>query len=270
MEDIEDRDERVRISREESKRGDRERITIERTRHVRKVIEEPKGRMTSKDMNHLARRMIGGDSQSQESSLGLSQSQESSMDMTDSQTMGGEEDEGRGTTAAATPKRRGPGHSIVIESSSKKQKGGQRQGQHKQRGTTTGGKRATAPPPRSAAGSAAMRRSIHDVNRTRPRTRKPVNHTAPEVTESFGRYIHKVQKQVHPGLRMSKTTVSIMDSMVVDVYQRVLAEAKRLLTHTKKKTLTSRDVQTAVRLCLSGELCNHAVVEGRKAVTMSA
>jgi histone H2B len=250
MEDIEDRDEHVRISREESKQGDRERITIERTRHVRKVIEEPKGRMTGKDMTRLARRMIGGGSQSQgQSSLGLSQSQES-LDMPDSQEMEEEEEEER-TAPAATPKRRGSRQSIVIESSNKTQKGSQQQ--QKQRGVA--GKRAF----RGAAPSKAKR--------ARP---KRVSHTAPEVDSSFGRYIHKVQQQVHPDLRMSKKTVSIMDSMVVDVYSRVLAESRRLLTASKKKTLTSRDVQTAVRLCFPGELSKHAVSEGQKAVTMSA
>jgi len=232
MEDIEDRDEQVRISREESKQGDRERITIERTRRVRKMIEDPKGRMTSKDMTRLARRMIGGGSQSQsQSSLGLSQlqSQESSMDMGDSQKIEEEEEEEERTAPAATPKRRrGPGQTIVIETSSKKQKGGQQQQQQQQRGATA--KRA----------------------------------------ESFGRYIHKVQQQVHPGLRMSKKTVSILDSMVVDVYSRLLAESRRLLAASKKKTLTSRNVHTAVRLCLPGELSKHAVSEGQKAVTMSA
>jgi len=258
MEDIEDRDEQVRISREESKQGDRERITIERTLRVRNVIEEPKGRKTSKDMTRLARRMIGGGSQSQsQSSLGLSQlqSQESSMDMGDSQNMEEEEEEEERTAPAATPKRRrGPGQTFVIETSSTKQKGGQQQQQQQQRGAT---------------GKRAMRRGVAAPKAKRARPKR-VSHTAPEVTETFGRYIHKVQQQVHPGLGMSKKTVSILDSMVVDVYSRLLAESRRLLAASKKKTLTSRDVQTAVRLCLPGELSKHAVSEGQKAVNMSS
>jgi hypothetical protein len=35
----------------------------------------------------------------------------------------------------------------------------------------------------------------------------------------------------------------------------------------KKPTLTSREIQTAVRLVLPGELAKHAVSEGTKAVT---
>ena len=37
--------------------------------------------------------------------------------------------------------------------------------------------------------------------------------------------------------------------------------------YNKKSTLTSREVQTAVRLLLPGELAKHAVSEGTKAVT---
>jgi histone H2B len=178
------------------------------------------------------------------------------MDMGDSQNMEEEEEEKERTAPAATPKRRrGPGQTIVIETSSKKQKGGQQQQQQQQRGATD---------------KSAMRRGVAAPSKAKRARPKRVSHTAPEVTESFGRYIHKVQQQVHPGLRMSKKTVSILDSMVVDVYSRLLAESRRLLTSSKMKTLTSRDVQTAVRLCLPGELSKHAVSEGQKAVTMSA
>jgi histone H2B len=37
--------------------------------------------------------------------------------------------------------------------------------------------------------------------------------------------------------------------------------------HNKKPTITSREIQTAVRLILPGELAKHAVSEGTKAVT---
>ncbi|CAB1420982.1 unnamed protein product [Pleuronectes platessa] len=42
----------------------------------------------------------------------------------------------------------------------------------------------------------------------------------------------------------------------------------RQLTHyNKRSTITSREIQTAVRLLLPGELAKHAVSEGTKAVT---
>ena len=39
------------------------------------------------------------------------------------------------------------------------------------------------------------------------------------------------------------------------------------ITHYKRSTITSREIQTAVRLLLPGELAKHAVSEGTKAVT---
>ena len=41
----------------------------------------------------------------------------------------------------------------------------------------------------------------------------------------------------------------------------------RLCKLTKKHTLTSREIQTAIRLVFPGELAKHAVSEGTKAVT---
>ena len=41
----------------------------------------------------------------------------------------------------------------------------------------------------------------------------------------------------------------------------------KLSTYNKKATLSSWEIQTAVRLMLPGELAKHAVSEGTKAVT---
>lgn len=58
-----------------------------------------------------------------------------------------------------------------------------------------------------------------------------------------------------------------MNSFVNDVFQRVAHEAGNLCRHNNSQTLGSREVQTAVRLVLPGELGKHAVSEGTKAVT---
>ncbi|OBS57760.1 hypothetical protein A6R68_11120 [Neotoma lepida] len=49
--------------------------------------------------------------------------------------------------------------------------------------------------------------------------------------------------------------------------QRIAGEASRLAHYNKRSTITSREIQTAVRLLLPGELAKHAVSEGTKAVT---
>lgn len=59
MEDMEDREEQVQVSRED--RGDRKRITIERRRHVRRVVEQPTGRIGGgrRGLERMPRGMIG-------------------------------------------------------------------------------------------------------------------------------------------------------------------------------------------------------------------
>ena len=85
--------------------------------------------------------------------------------------------------------------------------------------------------------------------------------------ESFAIYIYKVLKQVHPDIGVSSKAMSIMNSFVIDIFERIAAESSRLSHYNKRSTITSREVQTAVRLLLPGELAKHAVSEGTKAVT---
>ncbi|CBY20519.1 unnamed protein product [Oikopleura dioica] len=85
--------------------------------------------------------------------------------------------------------------------------------------------------------------------------------------QSFKTHIYKVLKQVHPDTGMSSNAMSIMNSFVNDIFDRIANEASRLAAINKKSTISSREIQTAVRLLLPGELAKHAVSEGTKAVT---
>ena len=85
--------------------------------------------------------------------------------------------------------------------------------------------------------------------------------------ESYAIYIYKVLKQVHPDTGISSKAMSIMNSFVNDIFERIAAESSRLAHYNKRSTITSREIQTAVRLLLPGELAKHAVSEGTKAVT---
>uniref|UniRef100_A0AC35GS38 Histone H2B n=1 Tax=Panagrolaimus sp. PS1159 TaxID=55785 RepID=A0AC35GS38_9BILA len=85
--------------------------------------------------------------------------------------------------------------------------------------------------------------------------------------ETFGVYIYRVLKQVHPDTGISSKAMSIMNSFVNDVFERIASEAARLAQYNKRSTISSREIQTSVRLILPGELAKHAVSEGTKAVT---
>ncbi|CAH1795349.1 unnamed protein product [Owenia fusiformis] len=85
--------------------------------------------------------------------------------------------------------------------------------------------------------------------------------------ESFNTYIYKVLKQVHPDVGISSRAMDIMNSFVNDIFERLASEASKLASYNKRSTITSREIQTSVRLLLPGELAKHAVSEGTKAVT---
>jgi histone H2B len=85
--------------------------------------------------------------------------------------------------------------------------------------------------------------------------------------ESWSTYIYRILKQVHPDTGISKKGMSIMNSFINAIFDHIASEAGHLTTFSKKATLSSRKIQTAVRLMLPGELAKHAVSEGTKAVT---
>ena len=84
--------------------------------------------------------------------------------------------------------------------------------------------------------------------------------------ESYSIYIYKILKQVHPKIGISSKAMSIMNSFVDDLFDRVVSEASKISQYNQNKTLTAREIQTAVRLLVPGELAKHAMSEGMKAV----
>jgi len=86
--------------------------------------------------------------------------------------------------------------------------------------------------------------------------------------ETYSSYIYKVLKQVHPDTGISNKAMSILNSfgtfppllfqgltcVVNDIFERVAGEASKLASYNKKSTISSREIQTAVRLILPGEL----------------
>jgi len=137
-----------------------------------------------------------------------------------------------------------------VEEKVKKTKGSKKPAsQKKPRKSTTGGKKVKKAAASGAEGDDKKKR------------RRKAN------TTSFSSYIYKVLKQVHPDTGISKKSMVIMDSFVHDLFEQIASEAGRLARYNKRSTITSREIQTAVRLVLPGELAKHAVSEGTKAVT---
>ncbi|XP_051903178.1 histone H2B 5-like [Hippocampus zosterae] len=111
------------------------------------------------------------------------------------------------------------------------------------------------------ASKKGSKKAVAKVNKTGSKKRRKSRR------ESYSIYVYKVLKQVHPDTGISSKAMSIMNSFVTDIFERIAGEASRLALYNKRSTITSREIQTAVRLLLPGELAKHAVSEGTKAVT---
>ena len=62
--------------------------------------------------------------------------------------------------------------------------------------------------------------------------------------ESYAIYIYKVLKQVHPDTGISSKAMSIMNSFVNDLFERIAAEASKLAHYNKRLEYCSKIVMT--------------------------
>jgi len=85
--------------------------------------------------------------------------------------------------------------------------------------------------------------------------------------EGYQRYVYRVLKQVHPEMGISSKCMTILNNLMNDMFERLAGEAARLKDYTGHMTLSSREIQGAVKLVLPGELGKHAIAEGVKAVS---
>lgn len=88
--------------------------------------------------------------------------------------------------------------------------------------------------------------------------------------QSWSVYVHRSLKQINKSITMSSKTAKILNSFVNDMFTRIATEAATLARVNKKRTLGSREIQTATRLVLPAELAKHAMAEGARAVSKLA
>lgn len=87
---------------------------------------------------------------------------------------------------------------------------------------------------------------------------------------SFGSYIQKVLKQVHPDTGLAGEALAALINMVKILLKRLVAGINEIMARSGGQTISSRTVSLAVRLILPKELAKHAVSEGVKACTKYA
>lgn len=83
---------------------------------------------------------------------------------------------------------------------------------------------------------------------------------------NWNRYVSKSLKSINKSLTMSSKTAAIINSFVDDMFQKIASEAANIVRANKRRTLGSREIQTAVRLVLPAELAKHAMAEATRAI----
>ena len=84
--------------------------------------------------------------------------------------------------------------------------------------------------------------------------------------QSFSLYIYKVLKSIANDVGISRKGMAVVNSLVTDMFEQIAVEASKLVRYTRKKTLSSNDVQAAVKLLLPPDLGSHAIMEATKSL----
>ncbi len=71
---------------------------------------------------------------------------------------------------------------------------------------------------------------------------------------AFQTYIFRVCKEVCPDSGVSKKAMTTLNQMMADKFETLMNEARGLVINQKKGTLTSKEIETACRLMIKGEL----------------
>ena len=74
--------------------------------------------------------------------------------------------------------------------------------------------------------------------------------------------MYRVMKQVHPGMGISSKALTILNNLMNDMFERLAKEASTLIKYTGRMTLTSREIQGAVRLVLLASLGGMPLLRG--------
>lgn len=91
--------------------------------------------------------------------------------------------------------------------------------------------------------------------------------TSTKQSRSFATYVQKVLKQLHPDGGMTLQAMDAVD-FVLRYFTGLFAEkSRRLALRNDTKTISSNEIEAAVKLLFSGEIGKHAISEGKKALT---
>ena len=81
-----------------------------------------------------------------------------------------------------------------------------------------------------------------------------------------GSYLLKVFKQVHPDASVSRDAMLVVDGIVADFQNRLIAKSLKTAANEGKSTLKAKHAKCATQALLSGELRSEGVAQGMKSL----
>lgn len=84
--------------------------------------------------------------------------------------------------------------------------------------------------------------------------------------ESYSTYIYKVLKDVDNDMSISNMGMNVMQSFVEDLFGQLVTESQKLCALNGTKTMTDREIKTAIRLLFPPDLAKHTLAKIDSAV----
>ena len=83
----------------------------------------------------------------------------------------------------------------------------------------------------------------------------------------FGSYTHQAMKQIDPQASIAADAMLVVDGILVDFMDRLIAKSFKMAKYDQKSTLKAKHCKGAVNNMLRGDLARLALAEGEKALT---
>ena len=112
----------------------------------------------------------------------------------------------------------------------------------------------------------AVEKAVKVTKETKPKKEGEEKKQQKKNFDSYALYISRVLKSVFPEIGITLPSISIMDSFVKDIFERIASEAQNLARNYGKTTISVKEIETATKLILKGDLNKHAVSEGQSAI----
>jgi len=84
--------------------------------------------------------------------------------------------------------------------------------------------------------------------------------------DAFSDQIFRISKGTYPNMGFKRKGMLAFNQIIADLFENIVNEAMLLCQYHSKQTLTSKEIETAVKLILPGELRSRAVEEIKRAL----